>query len=609
MQLSVHTTISLASNMIQDLTLDTAFVNTTVTDSAANPVSGATVEMALSQSECNNATSFDLFPGAPATAWYGSATAITDASGDAALPVLPCQDPLSIEVVPPSGSGLAGTTIGGVTVTGDTSLAVTLPAAVSFSGVLLDSEGNPIAGTAAGPAIQLNDSSGGSFVSHVAADGSFSFQVGAGTYTLFVESAWSPTATSTVQLSVHTTISLASNTIQDLTLDTAFVNTTVTDSAANPVSGATVEMALSQSECNNATSFDLFPGAPATAWYGSATAITDASGDAALPVLPCQDPLSIEVVPPSGSGLAGTTIGGVTVTGDTSLAVTLPAAVSFSGVLLDSEGNPIAGTAAGPAIQLNDSSGGSFVSHVAADGSFSFQAGAGTYTLFVESAWSPTATSTVQLSVHTTISLASNTIQDLTLDTAFVNTTVTDSAANPVSGATVEMALSQSECNNATSFDLFPGAPATAWYGSATAITDASGDAALPVLPCQDPLSIEVVPPSGSGLAGTAVGGVTVTGDTPLAVTLYSISGDLTGSAASPLVGQIVTLTQTSSSGTPSATRRPRTTAATGVLNHYRCSGILWSDRATRHVHAGTIWHLREWCCSALELQRFGAGN
>jgi Quinohemoprotein amine dehydrogenase, alpha subunit domain III len=419
-------------------------------------------------------------------------------------------------------------------------------AAVTLSGMLLDSEGNPIAGTSNGPVIQLSDSGGGTYTTTVAADGSFSVLADAGSYSLNVLGSWSPTAASTVRLSLQTTIDLTANTVQNLTLNTAFVNTTVTDSSGNPVAGAIVEMAPNAFECADPTSFELFPGAAVSGYYRDAVATTDASGLAALPVLPCQDPLSLEVFPPAGSGLAGTTVNGVSVSGDTSLSITLPAAVTLSGMLLDSEGNPIAGTSNGPVIQLSDSGGGTYTTTVAADGSFSVLADAGSYSLNVLGSWSPTAASTVRLSLQTTIDLTANTVQNLTLNTAFVNTTVTDSSGNPVAGAIVEMAPNAFECADPTSFELFPGAAVSGYYRDAVATTDASGLAALPVLPCQDPLSLEVFPPAGSGLAGTTVNGVSVSGDTSLSITLYSIYGELTNNSGSPLAGQTVELSEAS---------------------------------------------------------------
>jgi MBG domain (YGX type)/Bacterial Ig-like domain (group 3) len=403
--------------------------------------------------------------------------------------------------------------------------------AVTFSGFVQDQNGKAVGGGT----LYLYDSSGGQFISAIGSDGSFSFSVAAGQYTLKLDLHGVAGFPNNVSLS--TTIDLSASVTQNLTIPVLPLSATITDSGGNPVPNATVAQV---GDCSN-PSFDLFPGGTTSGYYDVASAITDSNGVAAVPLLPCSDSsMNFQVTPPSGSGLASTSFH---ITGPVSRASsaqwTLPQAVTFSGTVQDQNGKAVgAGT-----LYLYDSSGGQFISAIGSDGSFSFSVAAGQYTLKLDLHGVAGFPNNVSLS--TTIDLSASVTQNLTIPVLPLSATITDSGGNPVPNATVAQV---GDCSN-PSFDLFPGGTTSGYYDVASAVTGSNGVAAVPLLPCSDSsLTFQVTPPSGSGLAGASF---QVTGPVSQASsaqwTLYSVYGDLTDGSGDPLAQQQVSLTQSSS--------------------------------------------------------------
>ncbi len=366
-----------------------------------------------------------------------------------------------------------------------------------FSGVLRDGTGTPLPGLAvsvSGPATFQSIST--------AADGSFSLNVPPDTYNLAVNSngCGNNPSNGPFCLFSHSAASITLNTdrVQDLTLPTVVLEATVLDPLGNPVPNALV-----RTETSSAPSFELFPGARASA-NAIGRAMTDASGIARVVLLP-HESVTVEASPPPESGYSSTRVYGVPVLSNTSVTVRLPATVRFSGVLRDGTGTPLPGLAvsvSGPATFQSIST--------AADGSFSLNVPPDTYNLAVNSngCGNNPSNGPFCLFSHSAASITLNTdrVQDLTLPTVVLEATVLDPLGNPVPNALV-----RTETSSAPSFELFPGARASA-NAIGRAMTDASGIARVVLLP-HESVTVEASPPPESPFATFRVQNVNVPSD------------------------------------------------------------------------------------------------
>jgi hypothetical protein len=244
-------------------------------------------------------TQFDLYPGGHATGGFTS-SAQTDNSGHAHLILFPA-DNLRVSASPPFGNPFApGTTEIG-SVTADSSATVRLRGTNTFSGVLRDRDGNPLAGQQ----ISLQGSPFGAG-DQTGSDGSFTIHAAPGTYTLAVFAMGimpmpgaPPPAAPTFYSVSGPQIDLSNGDVhQDLTLPTLKLDVSVLDPDGAPVAGAGVGLfqqfaaptpetpPMTTSFIN--TQFDLYPGGHATGGFTS-SAQTDNSGHAHLILFPADN--------------------------------------------------------------------------------------------------------------------------------------------------------------------------------------------------------------------------------------------------------------------------------------------------------------------------------
>lgn len=236
---------------------------------------------------------------------------------------------------------------------------------------------------------------------------------------------------------------------------------------------------------------------------------------------------------------------------------TVPAV--FSGVVGDQHGS----VGAGIAVQLMAPAGCGGTSGVrsvtGADGSFSLSVTPGTYDLLLSmpSRQNP---QYPWFSVCTTgITVNGDLVQNLVVPVNYLTVHAQDSAGNPVAGATVD----RPGFTYAASFELFPGATtasASQNLVTSSVVTDAAGNATLPLLPLGEQYATSTIvhPPAGSALSPTTVAtGAMQTNTTVTAMMAGTVNEPTTttvNSSANPSVqGQGVTFTATvTGGGTPS---------------------------------------------------------
>ena len=160
-----------------------------------------------------------------------------------------------------------------------------------------------------------------------------------GTYSLGVYRCCPPTAPgypSICDVSIPNAVVLSSNRVQDLTVPIGVAHVTVIGPTGQPVSGA-----LLQPDSYLDNSISLWPGGPPGSAYtgGQPEGTTAADGTVAVGLV-AHNGVLLRATPPAGSGLpsAATTVDART---DLSVTISLPAPVTFSGLLRTTQGVPM----------------------------------------------------------------------------------------------------------------------------------------------------------------------------------------------------------------------------------------------------------------------------
>jgi adhesin/invasin len=472
----------------QTTTIQTAFaapLQVTVKDARGNPVSGVSVSFTA--------------PGTGASAALSAPTAATDASGNASVTA--------------TANNLAGTYTVTATAAGVGSAAFTLantagtasalafvqqpqntPAGATMPPVsvrLVDSGGNPVAGTQVSVSIPGSSGLGGTTIVATDATGLATFSdltiTVTGTYTLQATTA-SVSATS-VKFTITPaasgqTLTVVGGSGQSAPVNTAFggpLRALVQDSFGNPVPGVAV-------------TFTEPSTGPSGTFTGTSTVTTDNEGVATSPILTANavaGPFTVTAaigqaraatsanfsltnLPGTASKLAFKQQPSDAVAGQ---AITPPISVQ----LLDSAGNPVsqagvvvtlqssgitrlARSLSGTASQSTDNTGLATFAGIS-------ESQAGTYNLLAQATGFVSATSnpfTIRAGTPSVIQATGGTPQSAAITASFsepLQATVTDSLGNPLSGITVNFAA--------------PGSGASATLSAPSAVTDTRGHASV----------------------------------------------------------------------------------------------------------------------------------
>jgi protocatechuate 3,4-dioxygenase beta subunit len=391
-------------------------------------------------------------------------------------------------------------------------------------------------------------------------DGSFSFRVEPGIYTMDVSATGAPPgATYQFDADVDLSSGLTGQTI--MLPSPVALKFAVQDPWGQPVAGATVRFSGDDQVVFDATAVDQVLGGIAlsgTAWGRecvSGTWTTDASGDATQLLFPGtpNGPFDIRVTPPAGSGLVTSFVSYDTpLTADTTIPVTLSAGSVFSGMVQDASGNPLPNVV----VELGAQNGDIVSMQTGDDGAFSFGVEPGVYSLHL---WSQQGSPSPLVGVDeqnsswqfaSSVDLTNSlTDQTITLPPVVtVKVRVHDSSGNPVTGATVDCAAWWESVAADQTFAgiAVPGTAQANEYFDLAAATDSSGSATMrvfPGTPLQPYFQVLVTPAAGTGMAPTIVPyDMPITGDTTIPVTVSSLSGTLETATGQPLPGQGVAL-------------------------------------------------------------------
>jgi len=479
-------TIDLAGDTSMDITLSEVYLTGTVQDSAGTPVADVPLYI-------DGSTAFGAFSGTFAS------YVTSDSSGNFAAVVYPST--LAIEATPPDASVYTRTKVS-LSVASDTSTTVTLGDAVNFSGTLTDRDGDPVPNQTVH--LDKADFSGSG---NTAEDGTFSFKVVQGSYTLTVTNGLffgAPNAPTNYSLVKAGAVSLSGDATMDLSLNEAYVTGTVVDGTGTPVPNVQLHINGSCAWSDLSGTFDSY-------------ATSDAAGNYTAVVFPSSS-VTVEATPPDASGYGYTRVEGIGVPGDRTLGVTLSDAVTFSGQLLDRDGDPVPFQTillSRPPVTKTASTDGA--------GAFSIEVAPGAYSLEVMSGFvfsAPNAPPSYVLARGESVYIMQDTSMYISLSEAYMAGKVVDSAGNPVAGADIRMAGSGTWGELSGGFD-------------SRAASDAQGNFNCIVF--SSSLSMEVTPSVASGYGPSQVVDLDAGGDKKLLVVLAETSDDTPPAAVDDL--------------------------------------------------------------------------
>ena len=477
-QLTASGTINLTGDTSMDITLNEVYLTGRVQSSTGTPVPD--VQLFVSGS-----TSFGSFSGT------FSSFSTSDASGNFAAVVFPSS--LDIEATPPDASAYTKTKVTGLSVTSDTSRTITLNNAINFSGMLLDRDGDPVPNQT----VHLEKAD---FVNsgNTNEAGAFSFKVVPGSYTLEITNGLflgAPNAPASFSLVKAGAVSLSGNTSMNLSLNEAYLTGTVTGPTGAPVPDVQLHISGSCAWGDLSGGFDSY-------------ATSDAAGNYAAVIFPSSS-VTIEATPQDGSGYGYTKVEGLNIPGDQTRNLTLTNAVTFSGQLLDRDGDPVPNQTIylsnPPIAKMGGTDGG---------GNFSIQVAPGDYSLEVMSGFlvsAPNVPPSFGLTRVGTVSITQNTSMDISLNEAYVSGKVLDPAGNTIPGTEIHMSGNGTWGDLSGRFDSY-------------ATSDGQGNFSCVVFASS--LTLQTTPPAASGYGPAQVTALDISGDKSLMVVLTEDSDD-----------------------------------------------------------------------------------
>src|SRR5579875_2785190 len=464
-----------------------------VTDQSSSPLSGANIAV--------------IDPSSSQT------VASTTTAADGTYSVSVNAGTYNVQVTAPSGTGLGSAIALNEVIGNDTVLNFVLVAqgSVTFSGQLRDPHGQGIAGQE----VSLNPVDGGAGgQAYTDSSGNYSINVAPGNYTMQLYSANQASNAPTDYNLTTAAFSLTQSTTLNLTLPEAQVSLQAQDANGNPVAGAAVYV-------SNVYLYDesLGDGQTANGPTSGGPYKTDSAGNATFWVLKTTESATytLTVEPVSGSGLANTTVSGVTATNDTTRTVTVASPITVSGQLLDPHGQGIAGQE----VSLNPVDGGAGgQAYTDSSGNYSINVAPGNYTMQLYSANQASNAPTDYNLTTAAFSLTQSTTLNLTLPEAQVSLQAQDANGNPVAGAAVYV-------SNVYLYDesLGDGQTANGPTSGGPYKTDSAGNATFWVLKTTESATytLTIEPPANSPLVNFNLDSISITSDTTELVSLQYV--------------------------------------------------------------------------------------
>jgi hypothetical protein len=512
---TVVDSFTIAADKTLDMTMP-AMVTATVkvVDSAAQPVQGTDVHIDTDAGDLVAGTLSDGTPVEFQATSYSSQYGQTNANGRFSFQALK-GDVLTVHAYPP-GSFSTTADID----TGHQTLVTVVVGGNTVSGVVRDSTGVAQAGVD----LQWFADSGESVAVTTAADGSYSLKMPTGVYALAMS--WYPGSCCFAISTLVGSLDIEHDKTLSVTMPpTATVRVSVVDPAAQPVSGANVQLDYGGQAQIDGTLSDGTPVQFEASGYDSESGQTNANGRFSFLAMK-GDGVTAHIAPQDSFSVDKD----IVVTSNPT-AVTVSTGHVLSGVVRNAGGSPLAGVV----LDWFNDLGESVAVTTAADGSYAVGVPDGSYTVAVN--WFPAGDCCFAVN---TVAGAFDVTHDKTLNmtmpaVAAVHVTVTDHAAQPVPGADVLFDSSGLESVNGTLSDGTPVVFQTTGYDYQNGQTDDNGQYQFLALK-DDTVPTHVLPP-GQFSVSTYINVPT----NPTSVTIVTggstVSGVVRDAGGSPVAG------------------------------------------------------------------------
>ncbi len=207
---------------------------------------------------------------------------------------LPDRQPtLHTERYPPSGSPFAAANVANVTFTTDTTETITLTPPLTLGGQVTGGLGQPLPNQT----VRLHPAGGGAGLSTTTdGNGQYSFQTGAGSYSLEIDNGTPPTTVNTPEFYnfFSKTFFLTQSTVLNIPLPFKQVSVHVQDPAGNPL--ANIGVGTSDNYENPLTAGSL--SGLGSSYYNPGATATDAAGNVTLWLFPtANQPYTLSAIP------------------------------------------------------------------------------------------------------------------------------------------------------------------------------------------------------------------------------------------------------------------------------------------------------------------------
>jgi PKD repeat protein/protocatechuate 3,4-dioxygenase beta subunit len=489
------TTLNIIQDMEVNFTLQNRYLSGRVVDPYGNPVVNVSIYV-------NGGSSFDDLSG-----WFET-WATSDNYGNFNVTVFTSSS-VSLRATPPTESAWGPVSLS-INVTKDVSITVTLAQTVAFGGKVIDRDGNPV------PNVNVYVYSAAVSKSTCTdADGSFFMCIPPDSYSVSLYNYWSYTPNVPQYFSLYKTtiLNITEETFMTFALQNRYLKGKVVDPNGNAVPDVSIYV-------NGGTSFNDLSG-----WF-EAWATSDNEGNFNITVFTSSN-VYLRATPPSESPWGPVSLT-INMTDDAFIIVTLAQTVTFSGLVVDRDGNPI------PNINVYVYS--SSVSRSAvtdSQGMFSIHVPPDSYSVSLYNYWSHIPNVPTYFSLYKTAAL--NIVEDMyvtfTLQNRYLSGKV-DCEGKPVANVSIYV-------NGGTTFDDFSG-----WF-EAWATTDGEGKFNITVFTSTS-ICIRATPPPESIYAPSSITNIDVTDDKMVLIALFYKAGVLPTanfkwSPEIPEVGQTVT--------------------------------------------------------------------